>query len=230
MKKSMLRIFVVLLFLVPLLSIGSFYEHFSAYMSGNILRDVVNQQWHVVAFNILIFMAFLIPLSYRRKAKWNEYGMVGAFFVSLFIEMYGIPLSIMFASNYFSSSAAINPPILIGFEFLGVRLGMDIGMAYGAVMMVFGMALIVAGWLTLYKNAKKGLVTNGLYSYSRHPQYLGFILITLGWFIAWPTFLTLLFTPVLVYKYLSVSKKEEQEVSKEFPSYKNYKANVPFLI
>jgi protein-S-isoprenylcysteine O-methyltransferase Ste14 len=108
---------------------------------------------------------------------------------------------------------------------------MDAAMAYGLVLMVVGGLLILLGWLTLYKNIKKtGLVTQGIYSCSRHPQYLGFILIVLGWFFGWPTILTLAFTPILVYKYLKVCLEEEKEMEKGFPEYKKYRARTPFLV
>jgi len=94
-----------------------------------------------------------------------------------------------------------------------------------------GMTLIILGWVTLYRNTKKeGLVTSGIYNYSRHPQYLGFILIILGWFFGWPTPLTLIFAPILIYKYVTVCRKEEIEVKKEHPEYDNYRSKVPFMI
>ena len=99
-KKILFRIFIVILFLLPLLFVQEFYLHFYAYLSSNVITEVVTRQWMVVLFFIILFMAFLIPLSYRRKAGWVEYGLVAAFFVSLFVEMYGIPLTILLASKY----------------------------------------------------------------------------------------------------------------------------------
>jgi len=229
-KKFLFRILFLFLILAPLLYFNHFYDHFYVYITGNIIREVITQQWHIIAINIMLFMAFMIPLSYRRKADWKEYGLVSAFFISLFIEMYGIPLTILFISNYFSNANSNLPNSLIGFNVLGVNLGMDIGMTYGAFLIIVGMCLIITGWITLYKNVKKkGLVINGIYSYSRHPQYLGFILITIGWFIAWPTILTLIFVPILIYKYIRVCKKEENEISTTFSGYKKYREKVPFL-
>ncbi|MFH0929238.1 MAG: isoprenylcysteine carboxylmethyltransferase family protein [Candidatus Aenigmatarchaeota archaeon] len=229
-KGILFKAFFIVLLLLPLLNVPGFYEHFASYLSGNIIREVISQQWHVVLISIALFMAFMIPLSYRRKANWGEYGLAGAFFVSLFIEMYGIPLTILLTSSYFFNPGAQTPGVLTGFEIFGVGFGMDIGMVYGAALIVVGMLLIITGWITLYKNVKKGLVTRGIYSYSRHPQYLGFILMTWGWFVAWPTLITLVFTPILVYKYLDVCRKEENEVSKQFIKYRAYKKSVPFFI
>ncbi|MGF7117302.1 protein-S-isoprenylcysteine O-methyltransferase Ste14 [Methanobacterium oryzae] len=108
---------------------------------------------------------------------------------------------------------------------------MDIAMTYGAILMLIGMFIIIIGWIKLYRSTKKdGLVTDGIYAYSRHPQYLGFILIILGWFFGWPTIITLVLAPILIYKYIKVCKTEEKEISKEFPEYKEYKENVPLFI
>lgn len=229
-KTVLPRILLLALLIFPLFYIKDFYQHFHAYLTGGVITGIIRQQWHIVVLSILAFCAFLIPLSYRRKANWAEYSLVSAFFVSLFIEMYGIPLTILFASKYFFAVQNV-PANVIQFFFLGVGFGMDLAMAYGALLMILGTFLIMTAWITLYRNVKKkGLVTTGIYAYSRHPQYLGFILVILGWFVGWPTILTVIFSPILIYKYIRVCKSEEKEVAKEFPEYKNYKERVPFLI
>lgn len=231
-KKNLLpRVLLLALFIFPLFYLGDVYLHFYTYLTGNIITRLISGQWQIVVINILLFAAFLIPLSFRRKAKWSEYGLVGAFFVSLFIEMYGIPLTILFAAKYFYSPSAALPPNVIEFNLLNVGFGMDLAMAYGAILIILGSTLIMLGWVTLFRNIKKsGLVTQGIYSYSRHPQYLGFILIVCGWFIGWPTILSFIFVPILLYKYIRVSLTEEKEVAAEFAEYQAYKKSVPFFV
>jgi len=223
------RILIISLFLFPLLFPLAFFHHFAVYLTGNIITDVIVSQWHIVVISIAIFAALLIPLSFRRKANWVERGLVVSFFVSLFVEMYGIPLTIILASNAFFVPGTVLPEYVVWFEFLGVGFGMDMGMTYGAVMMSAGIALILLGWSTLYLNRKQGMVASGIYSLSRHPQNLGLILVVIGWFVAWPTILTLVFAPILVYRYVRLSRTEEKEMSGEFPSYREYKKSVPAL-
>jgi protein-S-isoprenylcysteine O-methyltransferase Ste14 len=222
------RITLLAIATLPLFFLGEFINHFYDHFTGNI--TAITQQWHIAALNIIFFIAFLIPLSFRRKASWQEYGLVSAFFVSLFIEMYGLPLSMFIASKYLFAEAVYLPVNAVTFNFLGVEFAMTAGMIYGLGVMLLGMLLIATGWITLYKNREQGLVTKGLYAHSRHPQYLGFIMVTIGWFVGWPTLLTAVFAPILTYKYIQVCKEEEKEVSKKFPEYAAYQKNTPFLI
>ena len=227
------RIIIAIIVTIPFIFWHDFYTHFKAYLSGNIITHIVTHEWKVVIASIVLFMIFLIPLSFRRKANWMEYGLVGAFFVSLFIEMYGIPLTVLFASKYFMIPGAELPRNVVAFDFLGVGLAMDVAMLYGAILMLIGMVLITIAWITLYKNSKQNpdnFVQTGIYRYSRHPQYLGFILIIFGWFIGWPTILTVIFTPILIYKYVSVCRTEEKEMVKIDPAYQSYVTKTPFMI
>jgi protein-S-isoprenylcysteine O-methyltransferase Ste14 len=197
---------------------------------GMLLPYTITQQWHIVILNIVLFLSFLIPLSFRRRINWKEYGLVTAFFVSLFVEMYGIPLTIYFASGYFSGSNGEMPNSIVTFNFLGVDISMSLAMTYGLVLMLIGMSLIIIGWVTLYRNLEENaIVTSGIYSISRHPQYFGFILVVVGWLVGWPTILTAIFSPILIYTYIRVCKIEEKELSSN-ADYNSYKKKVPFFI
>lgn len=230
-RNTLLRVTFFLFLLVPLVLFNEFYQHFSIYLTGRNIICIVTGEWHIVIVNIILFLSFLIPLSYRRRIHWTEYGLVSAFFVSLFVEMYGIPFTLLFISKLFENQSDL-PARFLRFSFLGRRMSMDIVMFYGIIILLVGTVFIMTGWITLYKNIKKnkGLITSGIYKYSRHPQYFGFILVIGGWFIGWPTILTACFSIILIYKYIQVCRIEEKELFKEFPEYKRYKTNVPFFI
>jgi len=229
-KNLPFRIAVLLLLVVPIVFWQDFSIHIYSHFTGAILPHVITQQWHIVLLNIIMFVTFLIPLSFRRKINWKEYGLVTAFFVSLFIEMYGIPLTIFFVSKSLYGSNAGTANVVYDFTFLGVNIAMDLAMLYATILMIIGTAFILVAWVTLYKKIKtEELVTTGIYSYSRHPQYFGFILIILGWFIGWPTILTVIFIPILLYKYIKVCTIEEKELAKD-TKYQKYKEKVPFFI
>ena len=66
------------------------------------------------------------------------------------------------------------------------------------------------------------------YSYVRHPQYVGFVLIMFGFLLQWPTMLTLAMFPVLTVMYVRLAKSEEQDSIAEFgDTYREYMPRVP---
>ena len=97
------------------------------------------------------------------------------------------------------------------------------------VLIFGGFVLLWAAWKVLYDAQRtQTLATTGPYAYVRHPQYVGFILIMLGFLFQWPTFVTLIMFPVLVTMYVSLARREEREVLSEFGEiYKRYMDSTP---
>jgi protein-S-isoprenylcysteine O-methyltransferase Ste14 len=95
-----------------------------------------------------------------------------------------------------------------------------------------GFWLIAAAWRVLYTaQAGNELAIEGPYAYVRHPQYVGFVLVMLGFLFQWPTILTLAMFPVLVWMYVRLARSEEREVSMEFgDAYRRYAARVPAFV
>ena len=226
------RLVLVALAAVPFMFIKPFFHHFQVYLTGTVINGIVKEAWHLVLISIVVFGLFLVPLTYRKRAKWVDYGLVGAFFISLFIEMFGIPLTILFASKFLFVPGTAMPVNVVTFKFMGVYLGMDHAMTYGLVVMLIGMALIVVGWVSLYTQVRQpGFASSGIYQYSRHPQYLGFVLLVLGWFFGWPTILTVIFSPILVVKYIKAARSEEADMLQLYgEEYAVYMKDTPFLI
>lgn len=74
-------------------------------------------------------------------------------------------------------------------------------------------------------------MTEGPYSYVRHPQYSGLFLVIIGMLIQWPTIITALMFPVLLYVYYRLSKKEESEMLVQFgDEYMRYMKRTPMFI
>lgn len=75
------------------------------------------------------------------------------------------------------------------------------------------------------------IVTTGVYSIVRHPQYIGGLLAHAGICLLLSAWYSLLFTPFMVVVIYLISKKEEKELIKEFDKeYEDYQKKVPMLI
>jgi protein-S-isoprenylcysteine O-methyltransferase Ste14 len=81
----------------------------------------------------------------------------------------------------------------------------------------------------LYHAQRHGaLATTGPYARIRHPQYVAFVMVLLGFLLQWPTLLTLLMFPVLVAMYARLAVNEERDMRREFgPTFDAYAARTP---
>lgn len=75
------------------------------------------------------------------------------------------------------------------------------------------------------------IVTSGVYSIVRHPQYLGGLLSHFGITFLFSALYSLIFTPLIILLIYLMIKKEETELVREFgKEYKNYQKQVPMMI
>jgi protein-S-isoprenylcysteine O-methyltransferase Ste14 len=177
-----------------------------------------------------ILYKYLAPNGLR---EWRSAGLVQAFIIALYAEMYGFPLTIYLLTSFLG----LNIPwlhmkghlwsTLLGLGDVGAVVEMIIGLAF----VLLGLALIFSGWHRIYKAQKKDeLVTIGVYRYMRHPQYTGIFLALFGQLIHWPTAPTLALFPVIVWVYYRLSCKEEKAMLAKFgDEYRAYKKRVPMF-
>ncbi len=75
------------------------------------------------------------------------------------------------------------------------------------------------------------IVTTGVYSIVRHPQYLGGILAHVGISLLFSAWYSLLVTPLMAVVVYIISWKEEEELTREFgKQYEEYKKKVPMFV
>ena len=196
--------------------------------------------WGLARVNSVVFIffaySFFKPATVR---DWRSFSSFSAFIVALFAEMYGFPLTIYFLSgwlqsrfpgvDWFSHDAGHLLEMMFGWK-TNPHFGLFHILSY--VLIGAGFVLIASAWRVLFHAQKTGtLATTGPYSYVRHPQYVGFILVMLGFLVQWPTILTLAMFSVLTFMYVHLAQREEQEVAAQFgDEYRRYMAVVPGFI
>ncbi|HET7680198.1 MAG TPA: isoprenylcysteine carboxylmethyltransferase family protein [Xanthobacteraceae bacterium] len=196
--------------------------------------------WSLVIINSVVFVLFAYSFFKPRTPRdWRSFSAFSAFLVALFAEMYGFPLTIYFLSgwlqsrfpsvDWFSHDAGHLLEMTLGWK-TNPHFGLFHIMSY--VLIGGGFLLIASAWRVLYDAQQRHiLATSGPYSYVRHPQYVGFILVMLGFLVQWPTLLTIAMFPVLTVMYVRLAKSEEREATAEFGNaYTTYAITVPAFI
>jgi protein-S-isoprenylcysteine O-methyltransferase Ste14 len=196
--------------------------------------------WSLVLINSAVFIFFAFSFTKpRTKSDWRSLGAYSAFIVAMFTEMYGFPLTIYLLSGWlqrwfpqtdiFSHDSGHLWHTLLGWK---MNVHFDPLHILSNVLIFGGIVMLAAAWRVLHAaQIKHELATNGIYARLRHPQYAAFIVIMFGFLLQWPTLLTLVMFPILVYVYVRLARKEDRLMEAEFGErYRVYAARTPAFV
>jgi protein-S-isoprenylcysteine O-methyltransferase Ste14 len=196
--------------------------------------------WDLVVLNVVVFVIFAFSFARPTTARdWRSFGAFTAFLVALFTEMYGFPLTLYLLSGWLQRrypglDVLSHDTGHLWETLLGWRGDPHLNPLHllSNALIAGGFILLAAAWRVLHAAQQRHqLATTGAYTYLRHPQYAGFILIMLGFLLQWPTVLTLAMFPILVSMYVRLAHREEREARAEFgEAYARYATTTPAFV
>ncbi len=192
------------------------------------------QMWGLAVLVIVVlswlFYRYLVPRDWK---EWSRAGVVQAFIIAFYAEMYGFPLTLYLLTRVLGLDVAWTDGGNLWAELFGTEVAHIVAMVIGYAIVFVGIALVVEGWRRIYQGRREDrLVTDGIYAYIRHPQYTGLFLIVFGeGIVHWPTIVSVIAFPVIVVAYTLLARKEEREMVSQFgDAYREYQRQVPMFI
>ena len=190
--------------------------------------------WGVAAIMIVavswIFYRYFAPRAWR---EWAGAGLVQAFIIALYAEMYGFPLTIYLLVRSFGLDREYVSASLWSTVVGMGEMGMLISMVVGYGLAFIGVGIFIQGWREVHRARQQDqLVTDGLYRFVRHPQYLGLFLALFGeGVVHWPTLFSVALFPLIVLTYFLLARSEERRMAEQFgDAYRTYRLRVPMFI
>lgn len=190
--------------------------------------------WAVALIVIVIiswlFYRYFAPQSWR---EWAGAGVVQAFIIALYAEMFGFPLTIYLLVRYsgldreYVSDNLWSTLVGIG------ETGMIVAMLVGYTLVFLGIGLFIQGWRQVYRaRQQEELVTDSLYRFVRHPQYTGLFLALFGeGIVHWPTIFSVALFPVIVVMFTWLARREERDMREQFgEQYRRYQQRTPMFV
>ena len=184
----------------------------------------------VIVFVSWMLYTYLAPASWK---EWSRAGVVQAFIIAFYAEMYGFPLTIYLLTRFFGLDLAWSEGGNLWVQLTGNPMAHMMSMVLGYAIVFYGATMVVEGWRAIHKARTEGrMVTDGVYARVRHPQYTGLFIILFGeGIVHWPTVVSVIAFPIIVAAYTALARREERQVIEQFgDAYRDYMRRVPAFI
>ncbi|MFV1986910.1 MAG: isoprenylcysteine carboxylmethyltransferase family protein [Gemmatimonadota bacterium] len=184
----------------------------------------------VIVFVSWMLYRYLAPHSWK---EWTGAGVLQAFIIAFYAEMYGFPLTIYLLARFFGLDLIWGEGGNLWVQLFGTQMAHVVSMVFGYIIVFAGATMVAEGWRTIHRVRRTGqLATESVYGKIRHPQYTGLFMIIFGeGVVHWPTIVSVAALPIIVVAYALLARKEEQQMLLEFgEEYREYKRHVPMFI
>lgn len=198
---------------------------------------------HIWFFTCVLGLISMVPLHFLSVEHLSLQEKFGKKKGTKIGEIYGLisgwGFFLFWIGIWFSPQPTFSIPILQNLSILLPAISFSIPLLHLAICLVF---LIPGAWLAIEgvketslraaeTHRTEKIVATGVYSTVRHPQYLGGLLAHVGISFLLSAWYSLLSTPFIVALIYFISKKEEEELIREFgKEYEDYRKNVPMFI
>lgn len=169
--KAMIIVIVVLMSIYSLKFFSLLFDRL-----GIPFPITLDHKWWWPPRNLFVYSSlllfFLLTFLFRRAINLKTKSMLFGFFASLLFEMYGFSLSLYLLYVALGRTRILKP--YVNYTFHRTLLPHLIRFPVLAISWCLGILLVMKGWAKIW-NSRGVLVTDGIYAYLRHPQYLGLI-------------------------------------------------------
>lgn len=184
----------------------------------------------VIAVVSWLLYRYLAPADWK---EWTRAGVLQAFIIAFYAEMYGFPLTIYLLARFLGLDVAWTEGGNLWVQLFGTPVAHVMAMILGYALVFAGATLVAEGWRTVYRARRENrLATGSVYAKVRHPQYTGLFMIVFGeGIVHWPTVISVAAFPIIVGVYTLLARKEERQMLEKFGSdYRAYQRRVPMFI